>query len=201
MIKRKVKPRTKVRRHKNPKESTAKIAKEILKYADDYEYLSEGIESEIFYFKVSDPLYIKGVSLEPGEYVLKIPNKLFKESNLKYYLRLSNLNLIPKIYVFSKNYIIMKYINGDTLDKVIDRLSKSSRHLIFEDLKKSIIKWHSFKIGHGDLKMCNILIVNNKVHIIDPIVNFGDYLNNKYLMKNDVYDLKFIKSELEKFYD
>lgn len=199
MIKRKPKP--KVKKRKNPKESTAKIAKEILKYADDYEYLSEGIESEVFCFKVSQPLYIKGINLEPGEYILKIPNKLFKESNLKYYSRLSNLNLIPKIYVFSKNYIIMKYIKGEPLDKVIDSLSRSSRHSIFEDLKKSISKWHSLGIGHGDLKMCNILITSNKVHIIDPIVNFDDYVNNKYLMQNDSYDLKFIKSELEKFYD
>ena len=201
MIKRKLKPKTrKVRRRKNSKDSNARLAKEILKEADDYKYLTEGSEGEIFYFKISSSLIIDGHRLLPGKYVLKIFNKPMTSRRLEFLSELSDKKLIPEIYVFDFNYLIMDYIDGKTLKSVIENLSRSSKDLILKEIEKLINKWHKYKIGHGDLQTINIMISGKKVYFIDPLANYDNIITNKQLMGNDLGDLKHIE-RLMAYYD
>lgn len=193
MIKRKYK-------RKNPKESTAEIAKEILKYADDYKYLAEGDEGEVFYFRIDDNLVINDIRLNKGEYVLKIFNIPLTVKQLENFSTLSDKKLIPEIYVFDFNFLIMDYIKGKTLKAVIENLNKSSKDLILDEIEKLISKWHKYKLGHGDLQTKNIMISGKKVYFIDPLANYENRLTNKQLMGNDLNDLRHIE-RLMAFYD
>lgn len=197
MIKRKVKAKVK---RKNPKELNARLAKEILIEADEYKYLTEGNEGEIFYFKTNNPLIIDGHKLLPGKYVLKIFNKSMTSRRLEFLSELSDKKLIPEIYVFDFNYLIMEYIDGKTLKSVIENLSRSSKDLILKEIEKLINKWHNYKIGHGDLQTINIMISGKKVYFIDPLANYDEIITNKQLIGNDLSDLKHIE-RLMAFYD
>jgi len=198
---RKINPKLrKATKRKNPKDSNARLAKEILNEADEYEYLTEGSEGEIFYFSISTPITADGHKLLSGKYVLKIFNRPMTSRRLEFLSELSDKKLIPEIYVFDFNYLIMDYIDGKTLKSVIENLSRSSKDLILKEIEKLISKWHKYKIGHGDLQTINIMISGKKVYFIDPLANYDGIITNKQLMGNDLGDLKHIE-RLMTFYD
>lgn len=189
----KCKPKLKVKKRKNPKEKTAKIAKIILKNADEYKYLAEGDEGKIFYFRISKSINIGNFKLKPGEYVLKIFNRPISLEKLDYYNVLSNWKLIPAIYIKNSDFLIMKYIKATPLSYIID--VKNNTSLSYDQINRKINqlikKWYKLGFAHGDLNHSNILISKNKIYFIDPDMQDLEPMSD-YKLKVDASDLKSI---------
>lgn len=144
------------------------LAENILKESDDFEFLAEGVEGETYYFIISNKIMIKNVTLLPGEYILKIALQYFNYDNLLYLAKLSEKDLIPKIYYYDDVYIIMEYIEGKTLKTYRDTYSKKI-YDIFYNIGKKLRTWHDLGYWHTDLSSRNILIDKKEnVYFIDP---------------------------------
>lgn len=191
MIKRKPKP--KVRKQRNPKESAAKIAKDILKHVDKYKYLAEGDEGETFYFRISKSINIGDFKLKPGEYVLKIFDRPISWEKLDYYNVLSSWKLIPTIYIKNSDFLIMKYIKATPLSYIIDVKNNTSLsyNQINQKINQLIKKWYKLGFAHGDLNHSNILIGKNKIYFIDPDMQDLEPMS-EYKLKVDAGDLRSI---------
>lgn len=164
-----------IKRKKNPqKENLVRI---LLNNSDDYQFLGEGSEGEVYYFMLGEPLKLNKDILEEGEYVIKIYfDTELSENQIKYLQKLSNFNLIPKIFSISRNYIISQFINADSFSRVIknSRRWSSERKLVYENIKNLISKWHSLGYAHEDLNPDNENILIDKklnVYFIDPSIN------------------------------
>jgi serine/threonine protein kinase len=141
------------------------------------------------------------------KYAVKIQSK---HSNITYSNFVKNVNneynilatvaklkLGPKVYDFfiKKNnklsihaYIIMDYIEADTLNKYLhkNKLTSSDMKLLQNTLKTL----HKNKIYHGDLHTDNIFVnLDNKLYPKFILIDFGfgnniDILNNRYKSRN-----------------
>lgn len=138
---------------------------DILSLIKNHQFLTEGAEGLIYYFSTKSNMQINKITIPPGEYVIK----LYKYSHeitadyLKLLNDLSRNNLIPKVYVNNKNYMIQSYINGNILN--IKNLNKN----LFKKIEKLLTEWHDLGFYHGDLCPKNILISNkNEIFFIDP---------------------------------
>lgn len=155
-----------------------KIADEILQIP--FEYLSMGGDAETYVFEIKKPDIIDNVLLPKGKYVLKIyfPNeRKIDPSTIKYFKSLSSKKLIPKIYVITKNYIIMEYIEGNTMLKLLENnknfddktyTTPGQWYKIFRMIEREVNNWHTKNCAHGDLNPGNIIIQKDKVVLIDP---------------------------------
>lgn len=207
----------KVRKKKNPSEKLAKIANQILKNVDDYEYLAEGVEGDVFYFIVSkltrfdvklpSEEYILeklNIKLNPGEYVLKVYRLLLDYKLIEYYEKLAYFNLIPKLYYITSNIQISKYVFSKNLEQLLGEKKfnedENRKKIIYKNILKEINRWNSLNFGHGDLAPRNILVdKNNNVYFIDPeafelVTSKSDKLNLgliksylSYNMKSNLY--------------
>jgi serine/threonine protein kinase len=73
-------------------------------------------------------------------------------------------------------YIAFSFIDGETLDKLINNgITKEKSEYLLKEIIKSVILLHKNNISHQDIKPQNIMVINNKVFIID----FGLACNNK----------------------
>lgn len=184
---------------RNPSKELAELAKEILKNADDFEFLSEGHHGELFYFISYSKIYIKNIRLLPNEYILKIFKQTLSEKQLEYFAKLSNLKLIPEVFILNPVFLIMQYIEGITLFEYFRNKTKFKTNLtkfeIYEKIKNLINKYHSFNLAHDDLNVSNILISKDNVFFIDPgIILIGKNIENQKL--RDLDDLKSYKELL-----
>ena len=147
----------------------------------------------LYYFEILQPTNISNYYVLPkGEYVLKI-EVLTDDLEVKNLKKLSDLNLIPKIYfikLFSDqwndlpNYygpidhryiFVMDYINGEDLAKLIAKnkwklnfKDMGLRNYIYDRIKKEFKRWGDNI--HGDLNPRNILITRKgEIYFIDPL--------------------------------
>lgn len=177
------------------------LAEDVLKESDDFEFLAEGVEGETYYFIISKKIMIKNVFLEPGEYILKIAFEYFNHYNLLYLAELSKKNLIPKIYYYDDNFIIMKYIEGATLRTYKDTYSKKIYN-IFYNIGKKLRTWHNLNYWHTDLSSRNILIDKKEnVYFIDPryrnhIKSYDDKIKLDFEILYETID-KFFNKDAE----
>lgn len=154
----------------------------------EFQYLNEGVEGKVFYFRLNKRLVLNTKILQPGEYVLKVFFDTYKysENDIKLYLLISKYGLIPKVYLITKKYIVMKYINGirlsDFLNKskntYISKIPISDRKEIKYKLMDRVEELYEIwrKLGldeHVDPSEDNILVSNNfeHVYIIDPFLH------------------------------
>lgn len=201
MIKRKVKvkPKTKIRKRKNPHLSTrARHILNDISYPDneiEFEFIGEGNFGETYYFELTKNKYYLNTILKPGEYILKIFKSewnlpLPEIEELDYLKLLSKYGLIPKIFIITKKFLIMKFIEGSTM------IAYTGNEIIENDviskIDKLVKKWHSLGFAHGDLSESNILITRNyKIYFIDP------YFRNKEDFR---YDLDLLKNYKHKYH-
>lgn len=179
----------------------------------DFEYMfrvpfyefDTGGNAKTYQFQISKPTFAFEIIFKPGNYVLKLlrksgrfdlyndPGRLFyvsTEECTKKLLALSDLKLIPKIYIIQDNFIIMDYIDGIILSKSgIHRESVEFREMVFEKLINTVMEWHVHLWFHGDLDGDNIILGKDKnIYIIDPSCN--NHIDNKKLDINALEELK-----------
>lgn len=95
-------------------------------------------------------------------------HQMFIESYKEY-----NYIKIPIIYnlelIKFNNYILMEYINGKTLDYII----QNEKENYIDNVNKFIVSWINTRLLHGDLHSGNILFINeNNIHKI-VLIDFG----------------------------
>jgi len=191
MIKKKVKVKKKVKKCKNPKLENK--AQEILNDID-FKFLSEGNDGELYKFKINKNRSFNQTVLKPGEYIIKIFR--YPVKNITRLKLLSDKGLIPKIYLITSKYIIMKYIKAVTLYEFIkenkDKDLYDPEHII-KRLRFLINQWHKLGFAHGDLILTNILITDDyKIYLIDPKIK-----SENYHIDDDYADLEHLESYLK----
>lgn len=153
---------------------------------------------------------ILGVELYSGKYVLKnIKKEEISNKDINLLKSLSELMLIPRIYLINKEYIIMDYFEGSTLNVYL-RSNLLSDQLITK-IKNLIKKWHSLGFAHGDLALSlkenkiigggNLLISKNgNIKLIDPTIGkiYDKSKRTSQLNLKKKYDFLFLK-ELKDF--
>ncbi|ENN96367.1 tyrosine protein kinase [Methanocaldococcus villosus KIN24-T80] len=152
---------------------------------------------------------------------VKIPrtdgkNTILNEVNILKLLEPYNIS--PKVYDYSKDYLIMEYIEGEELKSVVEKLDKKNLIEVIEEVLKIALRLDSLNIEHKEIKGGRHFLVGEKVYIIDfdkakkkkTTKNFtsaiallfgenkvGKVVRNKLNLNED--DIKFIK-RLAKIY-
>jgi RIO-like serine/threonine protein kinase len=173
MIKKKVKSKaekvSKVQKRSNP--YFTHEVKEILKNLDStikFKFVGEGQFGETYHFKTNHNILYRNIILKPNEYILKLFTKGTSLLEINWLKKLSAYGLIPKIYYINDYFIIMKYIEGQSLLEY-DNKHGPLNDKILNRIKYLVNKWHGLGFAHGDLNENNILITKNeKVYFIDP---------------------------------
>jgi tRNA A-37 threonylcarbamoyl transferase component Bud32 len=174
------------KKRRNPQ--LEQLANEILEILnpDKIEYLAEGDYAEVYKFSISKSVKIEHKILKPGIYVLKILklNQKFYFEDIKYLKKLSRLNLIPKIYIICKNYMIMEWIDAKTLAELLDSdIHPGKLSIVFRKINRLVDYWHDENIAHGDLHKKNILINEDlNPYFIDPIINSKQFEDDRYII-------------------
>lgn len=156
-------------------------AKKILSNLDpnnkiNFTFIGEGSFGETYLFEISQNKLFQNIILKPGKYILKVFKENERElvelpstSEIKYFNKLSKYGLIPEIYVMTKEFNIMKYIEGITFCHYFENNISPNIDKIVTNIEKLIQTWHKLGFAHGDLACSNILISkSNKVFFIDP---------------------------------
>lgn len=166
--------------------------------AENIKYLAEGNYAEVYKFSIEFPTIIRKIKLNSGTYVLKLI-KLNETSALdlkeiKYLQKLSKLGLIPKIYVITDDFVIMKYIEGDTLLDLIHILPSDELEIALLNLGDVVQKWHDSGFIHGDLHLKNIMLDQDlNVHLIDPMIYTKSLDEDMFKEDNDMYSFLYNK--------
>jgi tRNA A-37 threonylcarbamoyl transferase component Bud32 len=202
MIKQKTKATTTKRSPKKQKRNPElqKRANNILLEldAENIRYLAEGNYAEVYKFSIEFPTTVQKIKLNPGTYVLKLI-KLNETSSLdskeiKYLQKLSKLGLIPKIYVNTDDFVIMKYIEGDTLLDLIHILPPNELEIVLQNLGDVIQKWHDSGFIHGDLHLKNIMVdQDSNVYLIDPTIYTRSLNEDMFEEDNKMYSFLYNK--------
>lgn len=164
-----------------------------------------GGNANTYKFTISKSFFVFETNLKPGNYVLKLfrkPNRFDMYNDLdhpfhtsskdciKKLIALSDLKLIPKIYIIQDNFIIMEYIDGIILSKSGIRFEPLEfRKIVFEKLEKTLFDWHRNHLYCGDLDGDNIILGKDQnVYIIDPSCN--NHIDNKKLDLDSLQEIK-----------
>lgn len=173
-------------------------------FHDDIEikYLDSGAEADVYLIENIDDIIVDNYLLHSGKYILKyyFNKHLYSSSKqIKYLKKLSDKKLIPKIYVITDRIIIMKYIEGTNLEKLLDKgryKSLISKKELLDNIKIELTKWHNNNFIHNDLSPSNIIVSNNgKIWLIDPDVSWI----NETTRLTDVHkknEMKFVTFDL-----
>lgn len=164
-------------KRKNP-ETPSKIRN--LFYGNvEIKYLDSGAEADIYLIENNEDVIVDNYLLHSGKYILKyyFNTHLYSSpKQIKYLKKLSDKKLIPKIYVITDKFIIMKYVEGTNLEKLLDKgkyKSLNSKKELIDNIKNEVSKWHDNNFIHNDLSPSNIIISNNgKIWLIDPDVSW-----------------------------
>ncbi|WP_048203273.1 protein kinase domain-containing protein [Methanocaldococcus infernus] len=74
----------------------------------------------------------------------------------------------PKVYFYSDIYLVMEYINGVELKKIINSLSKEEILKVVEQILKISLRLDSLGIEHGEIQGGrHFLVAKDRVYIID----------------------------------
>ncbi len=165
-------------------------------------FLDSGAEADVYYFENKDDIIVDNYLLQPGKYILKYYfNKFLYSSSkqIRYLTKLSDKKLIPKIYIITADFIVMKFIEGTNLEKLLDKgryKSLSSKKELIDNIKNELSKWHNNNFIHNDLSPSNILISNNgKVWLIDPDISWiNEPIRLTNVHKNE--EIKFVNYSL-----
>lgn len=158
-----------IKQKKNPHddyENSLKVRKarklaEQLTGTNNLDYIDIGNESEIFKFRQGN-----------HQYIIKIFNYPLIKRIIEYFQVLSKEKLIPRIYEITEKYVIMDFIEGESLNDIIfDKKAKKRATELLSKIIKELKRWHSKGFAHGDLHEENIIITKDKAVFIDPNIN------------------------------
>jgi predicted Ser/Thr protein kinase len=179
MIKRKI---SNIRKCKNPSDNILFLE---TNFPDiEFTIFGNGKDSEVYKFSIKKNIIVDNILLKPGKYVMKLPHEYIEFYDVKYLNKVdlfSKYGLIPKIYAYNKNFVIMKFIEGDNLRSIFNSFTRQEKIDIVNDIEKIIKIYHKLKFVHGDLTIGNVLITpSKKLYIIDPdpliIDGFEEYV-------------------------
>lgn len=173
---------------KNPTDLIRRKAEE---YVDEnVQFLGEGDYSEVYlFYKNNVPFLIK---IPVISYTNRKQDE-FTPQQISHLKELSKAKLIPKIYEINPQFLIMDYIPAKSLNLAKLQLSGQEIEIVFENLKKEILRWHKKGFSHGDIHLDNILVDKNlKVYLIDP------GYNNFYGYASDLDAVNYYKINLFK---
>lgn len=108
-------------------------------------------------------------------------------------------NRIVKVYtagIFNSSlfYLVMEYVEGETLKRIIHKTDFSTRYFYWLEIEDGMKTAHDKNIFHGDLHEGNIIIKDNHVLILD----FGTSIFNR---ENSISrESKLIKSLTQKIF-
>jgi serine/threonine protein kinase len=95
-----------------------------------------------------------------------------------------DIGVAPKILSFTKDYIVMEYIDGLTVEELLEIGPLSKK--IIDKIYDTIDKLHSIGIIHNDLMPSNIMItLDSNDNIIIKIIDYGSSEYNKNFTEDD----------------
>jgi len=115
-------------------------------------------------------------------------------SEIKLLNKASELINSPKASQSAGNLwvIEMPFLDGKKLSEYLDRFTLNKQKAICKRIGESVAKLHENNIIHGDLTTSNMILMNNKVFLID----FGlGYISNK--AEDKAVDIHLFKESLE----
>lgn len=105
------------------------------------------------------------------KYIIKIFDKPNKNIDKEIFIQqiASDAGIAPKILSYTKDYIVMEYIEGNTLEEY----SEEDIHKLYNIINKTVDKLHNEKIRHNDLTPGNFIITKkgNKTYVY--IIDYG----------------------------
>lgn len=159
--------RTKQKRNPHDDYENSPKVRKVRKFAEqitgtnNLEYIDIGNESEIFKFQQDN-----------HQYIIKIFDYPLIKRIIEYFQVLSKEKLVPRIYEITAKYVIMDYIQGESLNDIIfDKKAKKRATELLSKLIKEVKRWHNKGFAHGDLHEENIIITKDKAVFIDPSVH------------------------------
>lgn len=120
--------------------------------------------------------------------VAKLKEQFFNEINIL--KKFTHQHIVPFIDTFEENetvYLVMKYCEGLTLDRLIKEQKIRKEKLyrkIFPSIIKAVAYIHKKGIIHRDIKPSNILIDKNGTPYL---IDFGSAIYYKTLQKNKIF--------------
>lgn len=167
----------KIRKRKNPYE-TSNLVENILLDIDYGELSDEGQYAQTYKFKLIRKTFIYNQYLPAGIYVLKILRKITYNSDMiDYLLKMSDLELIPEIFIITKNFTIMKFQKGLLFYEYIRKITRKQFEILLQNLQKILEDWQKLGFEHGDLSSRNIIIDKDEIYLIDPSFHTLSYRN------------------------
>lgn len=170
-----------VRIRKNPRNlSQLQIIDVLSRNPDikDLKNIGSGAEADVYYINIIKNTHVFDHLIKKGEYAVKLYDTQWQgplsEKQQKHLVLLSKYGLIPEIFYLDSNMMIMKYINGITLDKFSEQIENDPQ--IMDHLKTKYLKligiWKKLGFEHRDVRFGmsdNILVTEDlKLYIIDP---------------------------------
>lgn len=148
---------------------------------------------------------LKGI-YKNKEVAIKIPRRDAPKNNLLnealILKKIEKFNFSPKVYAYGKNYIIMEYINGEELKKIVDKLNKEELIKVVKDILKITLILDLEGIEHKEIQGGRHFLIGDKVYIIDfekakekrTFKNFTSALSMLFV---DGYIAKIVKEKIE----
>ncbi len=151
--------------------------------------IGNGAEAKVYFHK---GIVLKR-RIEKGYRISEIDKKLRIRRTRKEAKILVKLgDICPDVIDVKDNEISMSYLDGPMLKDVVDGMIKSKSLKLFESLGNNVAKMHCMDIIHGDLTTSNIMVVGDKVKLID----FGlSFVTDK--IEHKAVDLHLFKQALE----
>ncbi|MBT4577049.1 Kae1-associated serine/threonine protein kinase [Candidatus Woesearchaeota archaeon] len=151
--------------------------------------IGNGAEAKVYFDKGS---VIKR-RIEKGYRIPEIDKKLRIRRTRKEAKILEKLgNTCPDVIEVTDHEITMSYLEGPMVKDVVDDLVKSKSSKLFNSLGNNVAKMHLLNIVHGDLTTSNMMVVDEKVKLID----FGlSFVTDK--IEHKAVDLHLFKQALE----
>lgn len=164
------------------------IVEYIHKNSVAFEIIGEGGEANAYLFQINKSLVLNAQLLYPGVYVLKdyIKYRGFKGiplQKINKLIKLSKYGVIPKIYIITKNYIIMDYVKGASLKQIMREYGPNSvmvrklmkRILELEEIWFNNLKFDKYDVALDRSNYNNFIVADGfevaeqpKIYIIDP---------------------------------
>lgn len=188
----------KIKKRKNPHDSD--YIESIIGNAN-YTYIDSGSYAYTYKFILKSPKIINNIRFKSGIYLLKIfidPFIFHPKGCKERFLKLSKNKLIPKIYIINEKYVIMDYIDGiplkkllpeynDEIDEWEEKISPAKAYNLWIKIDQELEEFHRVsKSAHGDLNPGNIIISKDltKVWFIDPSCDSTNYSRDENNMEN-----------------
>jgi TP53 regulating kinase-like protein len=142
-------------------------------YGYGMKLIKQGAEAKLFLTKHDDQKVIVKDRIKKGYRIEQIDKKIRKSRTSQEFNLISGARRVgiptPRLFSINKEEykIIMEYIDGERIKELLNKSDKKTIEKVCFEIGKYIGKLHSAGIIHGDLTTSNMILKNEKVHLID----------------------------------